>query len=83
MLQVAYIYQEPVQLVFNAHNADPNLRIDYEDWENTKELIEFLINIYAISSEFAKYKGKDRFEDSLDFMIEKFKKYFFPIRQID
>ncbi|KAG5605219.1 hypothetical protein H5410_026711 [Solanum commersonii] len=31
-----------VQLVFNAHNADLNLRIGYEDWENTKELIEFL-----------------------------------------
>ena len=42
MLQVAYVYQEPLQLVFNAHNADPSLRIDFEDWQNTKELIDFL-----------------------------------------
>ena len=100
MLQVAYVYQEPLQLVFNAHNADPNLRIGFEDWQNTKELIDFfkvfykatnecsgqyyptisyvLVNICAISIEFAKYKGKEHFKDSVAFMIEKFKKIFFP-----
>ena len=104
MLQVAYVYQEPLQLVFNAHNADPSLRIGFENWQNTKELIDFLnvfyratnacsgqyyptissvlVNICAISIEFAKYKGKEQFKDSLAFMIEKFKKYFFPIPQI-
>ena len=42
MLQVSYISKEPIQLVLNSHNADPNLRIGFEDWENTKEVVEFL-----------------------------------------
>uniref|UniRef100_A0A3Q7GTL7 hAT-like transposase RNase-H fold domain-containing protein n=1 Tax=Solanum lycopersicum TaxID=4081 RepID=A0A3Q7GTL7_SOLLC len=104
MLQVAYVYQELLQLVFNAHNEDPSLRTGFEDWKNTKELIDFLnvfykatnecsgqyyptissilVNICAISIEFSKYKGKEHFKDSIAFMIEKFKKYFFPIPQI-
>ena len=31
MLQVAYVYQEPLQLVFNVHNADLSLKISFED----------------------------------------------------
>ena len=42
MLQVAYVYQEPLQLAINVHNADPSLSIGFEDWQNTKELIDFL-----------------------------------------
>ncbi|KAG5605119.1 hypothetical protein H5410_026611 [Solanum commersonii] len=43
-------YEEPVQLVFNAHNADPNSRIDYEDWKNIKELIEFFSVFYKATN---------------------------------
>ena len=50
MLQVAYVYQEPLQLVFNAHNADPSLRIGFEDWQNTKELIDFLNVFYKATN---------------------------------
>ena len=51
MLQVAYVYQEPLQFVFNAHNADPSLRIGFEDWQNTKELIDFLKVFYKVTNE--------------------------------
>ena len=99
---LAYIYQEPVKLVFN--NTNPNLRIDFEDQENTKEHIELLsvfykatnacfgqyyptissvlVNICAISIEFAKYKGKEQFKDSLAFMIEKQKIFFLFLKSI-
>ena len=50
-LQVAYVYQEPLQLVFNAHNVDPSLRISFEDWQNTKELIDFLNVFYKATNE--------------------------------
>ncbi|KAG5572520.1 hypothetical protein H5410_062286 [Solanum commersonii] len=66
MLQVAYIYQEPC--FYKATNAA------YGQYYPT--ISSLLVNICAISSEFAKYKGKDRFENSLAFMIEKFKNIF-------
>lgn len=35
-----------------------------------------LVNIYVISSEFIKYKGREYFELSIKYMIEIFEKYF-------
>ena len=46
MLIVAYDYREPIKLVYNARNTNPDLNLCDDDWAEIKALCKFLKTFY-------------------------------------
>lgn len=53
MLEIAYIYRRPITMTYNAHNSDPELKLDVAVWEEINELNKFLKIFYLATKSFS------------------------------
>ena len=50
MLEVACVYREPIQLVYNSLNSNNDLRLGSDDWIKVEELHKFLKTFYLATN---------------------------------